>query len=219
MDANEVAAYLKNHPEFFIQYAELLNRIHIPSPHGGRAISITERQLGNLRDQVRQLENKLAELIRFGEDNDAVGTKVHRLSVDLHGASDRAATCSVLYDHLRDDFGVPHVAIRLWGLAGGDSVEFAAVEAGIIAFAAGCGEPYCGPAQGQAAVAWLGEQAGHVRSVAQIPLRRLGQSACECIGLMLLASEEAQRFYGEMGTLYLRQIGELAAAALCRTSR
>ena len=218
MDANEVAAYLKNHPEFFVQYAELLNRIHIPSPHGGRAISITERQLSNLRDQVRQIENKLAELIRFGEDNDAVAAKVHRLSVGLHGAIDRGAIFSVLYDHLSEDFAVPHVAIRLWGLGGGDSLEFAVVEAGIIAFAAGCTDPYCGPAQGQAAVSWLGEQAGHIRSVAQMPLHRLGQTGGECIGLMLLASEEAQRFYSEMGTLYLRQIGELAAAALCRTS-
>ena len=41
LDANEVAAYLKSHPEFFDQYADLLAQVHIHDPHGGRAISIT----------------------------------------------------------------------------------------------------------------------------------------------------------------------------------
>ena len=33
-------------------------------------------------------------------------------------------------------------------------------------------------------------------------------------GLLALGSEDAKRFYAEMGTLYLRRIGELVAAAL-----
>jgi uncharacterized protein YigA (DUF484 family) len=36
------------------------------------------------------------------------------------------------------------------------------------------------------------------------------------IGLLVLASEEPQRFYPEMGTIYLAQLGELASAALRR---
>ena len=34
--------------------------------------------------------------------------------------------------------------------------------------------------------------------------------------LLALASEDPQRFYPEMGTLYLRRLGEIAAAALER---
>ena len=37
----------------------------------------------DLRDKIRQLEVKLAELIRFGEENDDISTKVHRLSIAL----------------------------------------------------------------------------------------------------------------------------------------
>ena len=37
----------------------------VPHPHGGRAISIAERQILTLRDKSRQLETKLVELIRF----------------------------------------------------------------------------------------------------------------------------------------------------------
>lgn len=220
MDASEVASYLKSHPEFFEQYAELLSQLHIPSPHGGRAISITERQMVTLRDKVKELEAKLAELIHFGEENDVIAGKVHRLGVALQGVTDLAGVMRVLYSHLGGAFAVPHVAVRLWGVGQGEDeteTEFAPVDDPIKAFAGAARHPYCGPAAGQEAVAWLGERGGHVRSVAQIPLREhSGTGGGACFGLLLLASEEAQRFYPEMGTLYLEQIGDMAAAALLR---
>jgi uncharacterized protein YigA (DUF484 family) len=214
MDANEVASYLKSHPEFFDQYSELLLQIHIPSPHEGRAISITERQMGVMRDKIRQLEAKLAELITFGEENDLISTKVHRLGVGLLGATDMAGVMRVLYSHIGGDFAVPHVAVRLWGAASGEAAEFADVGEAFRQKAGAMLQPYCGPAADQEAVAWLGESASHIRSVAQIPLRHEGA----CFGLLLLASEEPHRFYPEMGTLYLDRIGDMAAAALLRTA-
>jgi uncharacterized protein len=216
MDANEIASYLKNHPEFFEQYAELLAQIHIPSPHGGKAISITERQIGVMRDKVKQLEAKLAELIAFGDENDTISGKAHRLGVALQGATDLTGVMRVLYSHLGGDFAVPHVAVRIWGIGGGDAVEFSAVDEAVKVFAGALRHPYCGPSAGQEAVAWLGESGGHIRSVAQIPLREGGDEAGACFGLLLLASEEAHRFYPEMGTLYLQRIGDMAAAALLR---
>lgn len=213
-DANEIAAYLKSHPEFFEHYAELLAQIHIPSPHGGKAISITERQMGVLRDKVKQLEARLAELIRFGETNDAIAGKVHRLGVELQRATHLGAALETIYSHLRDAFTVPHSAIRIWGIGRSDGAEFAPVDDGIKGFISFAKAPYCGTATGQAATAWLGESGSHVRSVAQIPLRESETGAC--IGMLLLASEEAQRFYPEMGTHYLGQIGDIVSAALLR---
>lgn len=214
MDANEVASYLKSHPEFFEHYSELLLQIHIPSPHEGRAISITERQMSVMRDKIKQLEAKLAELITFGEENDLISTKVHRLGVGLLGATDLVGAMRVLYSHIGGDFAVPHVAVRLWGSVAGDAAEFADVGEAFRHKAGAMLQPYCGPAAEQDAVGWLGESASHIRSVAQIPLRHEGA----CFGMLLLASEEAHRFYPEMGTLYLDRIGEMAAAALLRTT-
>lgn len=214
MDANEIASYLKSHPEFFEHFSELLLQIHIPSPHEGRAISITERQMGVMRDKIKQLEAKLAEMITFGEENDLISTKVHRLGVGLLGATDLAGVMRVLYSHIGGDFAVPHVAVRLWGFAAGDAVELSDVGEAFRQKAGAMLQPYCGPAAGQDAVTWLGEAASHIRSVAQIPLRYEGA----CFGMLLLASEEPHRFYSEMGTLYLDRIGEMAAAALLRTS-
>jgi uncharacterized protein len=214
LDASEIAQYLKDHPEFFDHYADLLAQIQIPSPHGDKAISITERQMSALRDKARQLETKLAELIRFGEENDAIGDKVHEFAVALAAAADLPAALRAIYGHLGGAFAVPHVVVRLW--AGNDAGPESVPTLGSIHVAvAALKHPYCGPSAGQETADWFGDQgnhSGHVRSMAQIPLRR----GDETFGVLVLASEELHRFYPEMGTLYLERIGALASAALGR---
>lgn len=212
--AKDVAQYLKDNPDFFNQYAEALAQITVPDPHGGRAVSITERQMGSLRDQVKRLENKLAELIRFGEENDVLSGKAHRLAVGLAGAVDVGAALRVLYAHLGGDFAVPHVAVRLWDVPGDITApEFTPMSMAAREFAASLQRPYCGAGSGPDVLAWFGERGSHVRSLALVALKR----GPETFGLLALGSEESQRFYPEMGTLYLERIGEIAAAALART--
>jgi len=215
MKSEDVARYLHDHPEFFDQYADMLALITLPDPHSGRAISITEKQLFNLRDKVRSLEAKLVELIRFGEENDAISDKVHGLGVALISADDRAAVVRALYSHLGGAFAVPHVTLRLWGAEPGDGNEFGAVSDAVKAFASNLQRPYCGTVNGQESLAWFGESAAHLRSMTQVPLR---EPAGNCFGLLVMASEEPHRFYPELGTLYLERIGEMASAALLRVS-
>jgi uncharacterized protein YigA (DUF484 family) len=213
MKSEDVARYLHDHPEFFDQYADMLALVTLPDPHSGRAISITEKQLFNLRDKVRTLEAKLVELISFGEENDGISDKVHGLAVALIAATDQAAVVRALYSHLGGAFAVPHVTLRLWGAGQGGGHEFDAVADAIKAFASSLHRPYCGTVTGQESLAWFGESAGHLRSMTQVPLR---ESGGVCFGLLLMASEEPHRFYPELGTLYLERIGEMASAALLR---
>ena len=210
MDAKDVAQFLKANPQFFDQNPQLLESIYVPHPHGGRAIPLTERQIVSLREKVRLLEARLGEFVRFGEDNDAIGEKVHRLSLALMGARDFASTAHALYFHLREDFAVPHVALRIWGKSLLDgTLEGSPVEADLQDKAGTMGAPVCGPAAGNPYLPWFREAQEHIRSMALVPL---GQT--RTMGLLALGSEDPQRFFPEMGTLYLRRIGELAAGAL-----
>jgi uncharacterized protein YigA (DUF484 family) len=210
MTAEEVAQFFRSHPQFFDQHPELLESIYVPHPYGGRAIPLSERQILSLRDRVKVLEAKLGELLKFGEDNDAISEKVHRLAAGLLGARDFAAAAQALQFHLREDFSVPHVALRIWGrpLPAG-APEGAPVADELRVRVEAMGAPLCGPAAASPFLPWFGDAAEHVRSLALVPL---GQT--QAVGLLALGSEDAQRFYAEMGTLYLRRIGELTAAAL-----
>jgi uncharacterized protein YigA (DUF484 family) len=73
--------------------------------------------------------------------------------------------------------------------------------------------PYVGPATGHDTVNWLCEDRQKIRSIVEIPLRR----GTDLIGVIVLGSEDAERFYAGMGTLFLSQIGNLVAAAAART--
>jgi uncharacterized protein YigA (DUF484 family) len=210
MNPDDVAGYLKEHPEFFEAYADMLAEIYLPHPHGGRAIPISERQILTLREKNKQLESKLRELIEFGEENDAIGDKVQRLAVALIAAPDLAATLHALTFNLREDFAVPCVAVRAWrGSAAGTGLE-GATDA-TREFAASLTQPYCSSRAMVDTLSLLGDLGAQQRSFAYMPLRDT-----EAFGLVMLASGDAQRFYPEMGTMYLKRIGELASAALAR---
>lgn len=212
MNAEDVARYLQDNPGFFEDYAESLAQIYIPHPHGGRAIPIVERQILTLREKSKMLEGKLAELIQFGEENDAIGEKMHRLCLALFPAGDLRGMLQALYYNLREDFAVPHAAVRVWRGAG-ESPEFAPVGDELRQYAGSLEHPFCGPGANPEVASWFGEAVAQLRSFACMPLRD-GSKAC--VGMLALASEDLTRFYPEMGTLYLKRLGELASAALQR---
>lgn len=221
MNAEDVARYLREHPDFLNEHHELFTELTVPHPqHGGQAISLAERQLHALRDKIRALELKLAELIRFGEENDDISTKVHRLSVALLQAGTADSVRATLVDALRNDFAVPHVSLKLWGLAPQAGGVVAEIDALAVSEPArrqvdALRHPFCGVPESIEMAGWFGESGPHVRSLALMPLRDGGAA----FGLLALGSEEAERFYPEMGTLYLSRIGELAAAALAARAR
>lgn len=210
MNPEDVAMFLRTHPQFFDQHPELLEKIQVPHPYGGRAIPLAERQALALREKLKLLEGKLSELVHFGEENDAISERVHRLAVALVGARDFPALTQSLYFHLREDFAVPHVALRVWGKS--VPVDFQEAEAVGDAqrrHADAMGAPQCGASAGNPFLPWFREASEHVRSIALVPL---GETAV--FGLLALGSEDPKRFYPEMGTLYLRRIGELCAAGV-----
>lgn len=215
MHAEHVAEFLAKHPNFFNEFPTLLAELHIPHPHGTHAISMSERQLIAMRDKVHMLENKLAELIQFGEENDGISDKLHALTLALLSASTPQDIVAALTLHLREGFAVPHYAIRAWNLPADtltgltDSVPQTALDS-VLAMT----QPVCGALAVNDASDWFGEVSPHLRAFASIPLR--ASSAAAPVGLLVLASEEPKRFYAGMGTLYLERLGQLIGAALVR---
>lgn len=214
LNDDEVVQYLREHPGFFDEYGPMLADLQFPRPGGGEVIPITERQMVALRDKNRALQEKLGELIRFGEENGALVEKMHRFALALLVSQDLERLLGAFEFHLREDFAVAHAGLRLWNMTSNDIAlpQFARTSSDIHGLAESLAHPYCGHHAVDEVKSWFGEDAARLRSFAMVALR----TKQIVIGLLVLASEDPQRFYREMGTVYLAQLGELMSAALER---
>ena len=227
MNEDSVVQYLRENPAFFEDHAELLTQIFVAHPHGGKAIPLSDRQVIALRDENKAYRAKLSELIKFGEENVAISDKMHRLAQALLPARDLAGLLNVFYYNLGEDFAVPHTVIRLWreplgedAVEGADRPEFSPVSTEIMDYALGLTQPYCGPSGNVEAAGWFGEAAAHVRSVAHVALMEPSVAGstegAKCFGMLAMGSEDVLRFYPDMGTLYLKRLGDFLGAGVLR---
>ena len=202
MKAENVAEYLQKNPDFFNEHPEVMADLAIPHPYGGRTISLSERQMLMLRERVKELEKKLHEWMELARENEALQDKVHQYTLALLGTYDLASKQALATRNLQEIFSVPHAVMRLWKEQP-PSMELMAVADQNI-------KPVCVHEAVFDTATWFGESAEQLRSFAYLPLHKGAQS----IGMLILASEDAQRFYPEMGTLFLQRIAEIVSSAV-----
>ena len=241
MNPQEVADYLQQHPEFFEEHAAVFATLTVPHPHGGRAIPLAERQMITLREKNRALELRVAELMRYGQENDAIAERLARWTRLLLLQRSSRLLPETLTGALEEIFTVPHVALAVWGAADEFEAEARGGEAtpALRSYVEQLATPYCGPLDGDArevqllfganvtattlqdattdGVAADGESGDNIRSVAIVPLRR--GAAPAAFGVLALGSGDARRFHPGMGIDFLARIGETASAALTRMLR
>ena len=212
---DDIASFLANTPDFFERHAELLATVELSSGHGGRAVSLQERQAGLLRDKIKTLESKVVEMIRHGNENVTIADKLQRCTRHLLLTAHARDLPETIVRELKGQFAIPQAVIKVWrvnGIFTGESF-CTDVSSDAQAFASSLGAPYCGVTSGFEAASWLPD-AAMAMSIALIPLRVAPEQ--EAFGMLVLASTDAQRFHADMGTDFLAQIGDLAGAALSR---
>jgi uncharacterized protein YigA (DUF484 family) len=235
MNDREVAEYLLANPEFFAEHAEVLATIRLANPHGKAAVSLQERQMEMLRDKNKHLERRLAELLRYGHENDSIASKFNRWTIRVIAERDPYALPRTVANGLREIFDVPQAALRVWDVAEpyaqADFARHVGEEVRI--FANSLAAPYCGANTGFEAAQWLVPAAGsadenpsggaapepaHVtESIALLTLRDPeANEEASAFGLLVMGSADARRFHDGMATDFLTQIGALASAALSR---
>lgn len=212
MEAKDIADYLRAHPGFFEDHADVLAEITVPHPHGGHAIPIAERQILSLRERSAELDARLRELIANGRANDTIGEKLHRSTLALFASPDLETTLAVLDHSLKEDFGVPEVASRLWGRVPEQSYlpQLAATSPEVRAWADAMTQPQCGLDAPYETRDWF-EHGEALRSFAFLPLR-----TAHTFGVLALGSPDPDRFHPGMGTLYQTRLAELASVATAR---
>lgn len=214
LDAGQVLAWLRQNPDFFESNHELLSQLTLKHPHGGRAISLIERQVMVLRDANRSLEKRLADFLRIGRENDALSMKMQGLAHALLGERDPARLPALLCQGLRRGFDVPFVLVRLWAEVNLPEASAGPVSASLRQWADQLEHPYCGPCSLEEVVSWFPERDEGLASMAVMALRA-GNEA-KAFGLLVIASDDARRFQAGMGTVVLEQLADMAGASLSR---
>ena len=212
---SQIKTYLENNPHFFEQHPALLADLYLPSPHGSGTISLAERQQLAQRDKICVLESKFAELVQMGSENEVISNKVHALTLGLLASQQLDILVQLLQHYLRAELDVPNGILKLWTSAKNPADANNAIFEGadnvnqsMLGWIQGLSAPYCGTVPDPTIKSWL---SASNQSFAVIPLH-----SNKVFGLLILASEDGQRFYPEMGTMFLKRIGELVSASLLR---
>jgi uncharacterized protein YigA (DUF484 family) len=214
---DDIAGWLRVHPDFFQRHSELLATLRVPHATGG-AVSLIERQIELLREKNQNADARFNELVQIARANEQLTAKIHHFTRRLMRAPTRRAIQTQIEAGMREDFDVTHSVLLLLGTGadtGGlrfvrnipaNDPEMAAFDS---LFASG--KPRCGQVRDSLREFLFGADAGSVGSVALVPL--IDDTP---IGLLALASHDSQRFNPGMSTDFLALLGQLISDALAR---
>jgi len=212
-----VSRYLGENPDFFNLHPDLLADISIPHPDTGDAVSLIERQVGVLRDQNRQLERQLRELISNARENEVLSGRLHTFARQLLCADKLDAIFQTALTDLRQAFHLDAASIRIVRtdlvvepfpeIVAEDDEQFMQ-----LALLVADGEPVCGTFLDQPQKDFLfANEKVDIKSCALMPIR-----AEHAKGIFCLGSQDPHRFENNMATDYLARLGDLIACAIER---
>lgn len=218
----DIASYLISSPDFFERFAEVLGAVQLGNPHGGKAVSLQERQASMLREKIKSLEASIVELMGVAAQNSHTTEKTHDWTCALLRVRDAAHLPEVMAFSLQAYFEVPQVHIRLWSLdAPYAHHPFAQdVAPSAQAYAQNLAQPYCGPrggVEGLQKIVGDNQVIEAIQSLAILPLRlKAEEGAGTTFGCIVLASPDSHRYTRDMGTQVLARLADQASACLQR---
>jgi uncharacterized protein YigA (DUF484 family) len=208
-DAESVAAYLRAHPEFFVDHDELIPELRIPHLPGG-AVSLVERQVKLLRERNIEMRHRLSQLMDVARDNDRLFDKTRRLVLDLLDANSLEEIIGAVDESLRHEFQVPYVSLILFSespLPVGRSVTAAEAQQAISGLL-GTGKTVCGVLRPHELAFLFGEEeSSGIGSAAVVALSQQQ-------GILAIGSQDPQHYKSSLGTLFLGYIAEVLTRVL-----
>ncbi len=220
LSEDAVHDYLEANPDFFERHSELLSSLRLPHVSGA-AVSLVERQVSVLRQKDLKLQRRLNELIEVARINDALGAKMHQLTLHLMASSNISETLQAIEAALRTGFNADLSVLVLFG----ESSVFEDVKIGrffrpveresesLKAFSTflKSNNPRCGQVRDSQRDFLFGKETDEVGSAALVPLGRKSE-----IGFLAIGSADANRFHPGMSMDFLSRLGDLVAEALKR---
>ncbi len=213
---DQVAEYLRDHPDFFARQEDLLADLSLPH-ESGKAISLLERQVTILRDRGIEARQKLNNLLENARNNDQLFDTTRNLVLALLRADSITEVANVTQDQLANhdnidaceiiivehpDLNVAH-AVRTGSVAK-LKTDFSDVFR--------LKRTHCGPLE-QDQVAYLFPAAKNtIRSTALCPV--INNS--EVLAMLAFGNQTDNYFNVNLDTLFLDFMGHVVGAVLDR---
>ena len=194
-----VAQWLLSTPGFFDRHPELLAQIELANSHSGKAISLQEKQMALLRNQNRDLNQRLSEMLRFGTENDRTQSLMIKWLEGLLLAENQASTTESITSGLNQLFEIGKVQV----IPQSKVAENLSAKLEV--------EPVCGKVEIVRDL--LDEE--YIPDSGSIVLVQLQQNNSN-LGVLLMSSPQENKFSSAMGLVYIHQLAQLASAALYR---
>lgn len=205
----KVAEYLQSHPDFFAQHSELLESLKMDHQVHG-SISLVERQILNLREKNVKLQGHLSELLNNAKSNSDLLERSTKLCVTLIEARSKQEVVDKLQQSLIHSFSVDNCQIWLFDQDGTlNHVNYGDLEtiSQLSDQKFVSNEPVCGRVTESIAQLFGGEAS--LESFAMIPLGKGSK-----LGVIMMGSKDVNLFTADMGTLFLRLIGDVSQSCL-----
>ncbi len=116
LSAAQVADYLMQHPQFFLENEALLADLHLPG-FNGAAISLVDRQAKVMRERNSELRHRLAQLMNVARDNEQIFKLIRKLGLALLEAESLSMVTRAVNDSLLNEFRADRAHLFLYDAA------------------------------------------------------------------------------------------------------
>ncbi|MDA0238140.1 MAG: DUF484 family protein [Proteobacteria bacterium] len=207
MTENEIAEYLIAHPEFIAKYAGLLNVPSNAAKDGvtnRNIISLSNRQIPQLQQKIRNLENQLDAFLENGRRNEEIWDSLLRSSLALFEIMREDVSSEAISSTLRTHLNVEECRIFVLST---DQEKANEEEKTFANFITSLNKPRC--------LLETPEEAKHftkswiLTSSAYVPL-----SIKNLIGILIFSSSDAQRFDPNIDTQFLERVGNIVSTII-----
>lgn len=208
LNPEQIAAYLRLHPDFFLKRPDLLIDIEVAHPAGG-AVSLLERQVSILRERNMDMRHRLNNLLENARTNDRLFEQTKQLVLHLVEAQTLDQIADTFINSLQQDFQIDFASIVLIGNPN--------LHRGVRARVVSLGEAraqidgllksskaVCGVLRPEEVQFLFPDHTRQIGSAAVVPLV-YGNP----LGVLAIASTDANYFRSSMGTLFLGYIAEV----------
>jgi len=213
LNPDHVAEYLRQHPDFFIDYENLLSELALPHHTGEHAISLVERQVSVLRTRNRDVRNRLNRLLETARDNDRLFQKTQKLVLAILDQSTIEGIVDAVESSLRDDYQVDVCKVLLL-----DTTGLQAAQSSIGALL-NTRQPTCGHLRPQEIAFLFADASQPVRSAAVMPIAQVSNTGGnEILGMLAIGSFDPDYYRSGMGTMFLTYIADVLTRAMPRSA-